>query len=286
MKLHLLDRTSVSNHSFSINHNQYPHFLKIWHYHPELELVLILKSKGTRFIGDHIQNFEKGEIILLGENLPHMWLNDDLYFENKEDLYAEAIAVHFRKDFLGSEFFRKPEMKHISNLLEKSYRGIHFTEKNPELLKKFKELLELSGFDKTLKLLEILNTLARHKNTELLSSAGFVNTFHKTENKTLETVYEYVFQNFQNEISLQKIAGLAHMNASSFSRFFKRVHRKTFTRYVNEIRIGFACKKLLERDQHITSICYESGFNNISNFNRQFKNITGSSPTQYLNLHN
>ncbi|MEE9361463.1 MAG: AraC family transcriptional regulator [Cellulophaga sp.] len=285
MKLHLLNRVSSKNSSFTVTNNSYPYFLKIWHYHPELELVVVLKSTGTRFIGDSIEKFEEGDVVLIGKNLPHMWVNDDEYFHENSNEKAEAIAVHFREDFLGTSFFEAPEMKYISRLFNKSNQGIRFFGINAATIDKIKNLLTLSAFERTVKLIEVLHLLGKHRHYKLLSNTGFINSFNRTENKILDTVYEYVFKNFKTSISSNDVAKIANMNASAFSRFFKRIHRKTFTKYLNEIRIGYACKLLLENKYNVASVCYESGFNNISNFNRQFKEITAMSPTEYINYH-
>ncbi|MEO0473879.1 MAG: AraC family transcriptional regulator, partial [Bacteroidota bacterium] len=123
--------------------------------------------------------------------------------------------------------------------------------------------------------------LALHSVVEQLASKGYVNAFQRTQNDTLDKIYEYIFQNFDQSISLEEIAGLANMNPSAFSRYFKRINQKTFSRYVNEIRIGFACRQLMEQKDNVSTICYESGFNNLSNFNRQFRLIKGISPSEY-----
>ena len=285
MRLHLLDRSSSKNSSFTVKDNVYPYFLKIWHYHPEMEFVVVLKSTGTSFIGDSIEKFEEGEVVLIGENLPHMWLNDDAYFDESSELIAEAIAIHFNKGFLGVEFFNTPEMKHILELFDNSIYGIKFLGVETKIIDEIKQLLTIDGFEKTMKFITILHALTKHKNYKLLSSRGFVNSFSKTENKSLDKTYAYIFNNFNKSISLQDVAGVANMNPSAFSRFFKRVNRRTFSRYLNEIRIGYACKLLMEDKHTISFICYESGFNNISNFNRQFKNIKGMSPSAFLELH-
>ena len=282
MKLHFLDRTDLRNKSLSVHYNSYPNFLKLWHYHEQLELVVVLKSTGTRFVGDSIEKFNQGEIILLGKNLPHMWLNDKAYFAEDSDLKAEAIAIHFRQEFLGSGFFETPEMKHIDQLFDRARRGIKFKDRNGEIIAEIKEMVELDDFQRVVKMLEILNLLAGWKDSVQLSSSGFLNTFHKSENNNLDKVYSYVFNNFKKPISLEDVSEIAHMNPSAFSRFFKKISRKTFSRYLNEIRVGYACKMLLEQKYSITDICYESGFNNLSNFNRQFKAITNYSPTEYL----
>ncbi|GGW28303.1 AraC family transcriptional regulator [Arenibacter certesii] len=285
MKLHLLNRASLQHSSFTVTINNFSHFLKVWHYHPELELVYIIKSTGTRFIGDGIEKFEEGELVLLGENLPHMWLNDEVYFGEDSNLTAEAIAIHFKEDFLGEEFLKAIEMKSISQLVKRARQGIKFTNIDNGVLTKIKELVNMDPFHKIMGLLEILHLLSTHEEYQLLSSPGFLNSFNKTDNKSLDEIYEYIFKNFNQPIGSKDVAEVARMNPSAFSRFFKRVHRKTFTRYLNEIRIGYACKLLIENRDNITPVCYDSGFNNISNFNRHFKSIMGMSPSEYVKLH-
>lgn len=285
MKLHLLDRSSLQNNSFNVTRNSYPYFLKIWHHHPELELVLIEKSTGTRFIGDNIEKFEAGEVILIGENLPHMWLNDEAYFTESSKLISEAIAIHFKEDFLGTTFFDVPEMNHISELILRAKRGVKFIDLKKSTIQEIRKLPSLNGFQKAMSFIHILNVLATHSSYKLLSSNGFINSFNKVESKNLDTIYAYIFKNFTKQINLNNVAEVAFMNPSSFSRYFKRIHRKTFTEYVNELRIGFACKMLIEGKYSITAICYECGFNNVSNFNRQFKKNTNFSPKEYLKKH-
>jgi len=283
MKLHLLHRDKPENSSFLVTHHIEPFFLKVWHYHPELELVLSLKSTGTRFVGDSIKKFDEGDVVLIGKNLPHMWLNDESYFRPDSKKVAEDIVVHFNKDFLGADFLNAHEMRAISELLDKSRYGIKFINPEKKVLKGIQKLNTLeSGFKRTLKFIQILNRLAHHTKTELLSSEGFVNSFKQNTNKNLDKTFEYIFENFAQPISLNDVASIANMNPSAFSRFFKRVNRKTFSRYLNEVRIGYACKQLIENKSKITAICYESGFNNISNFNRQFRAIKQMSPSEYL----
>lgn len=282
MKLHFLDRSDLLNKSISVHYNNYPHFLKVWHYHEQLELVVILKSTGTRFVGDSIEQFNEGEIILLGKNVPHMWLNDKIYFATDSNLKAEAVAVHFKENCLGENFFKLPEMAHIALLFERAKRGLKFMGNTENIISEITKLVDLDDFERILSLIRILNHLTKDKNYVQLSSSGFLNSFLHPENKNLDKVYSYIFNNFKNEIALDDVAEIAHMNPAAFSRFFKKVSRKTFSRYLNEIRVGYACKLLLEQKYSMTDICYESGFNNLSNFNRQFKSITKYSPTEYL----
>lgn len=285
MKLHLVDRSSLNNSSFTTKINEYPYFLKIWHYHPELELVIILKSEGTCFVGDSIEKFQPGEIVLIGKNVPHMWLNDEDYFQNDPNLSAKAIAIHFKEDYLGTDFFETPEMIHLLELFKRARFGVKFEDIPPAFIEEIHKMLELDGFEKTMAFLHILNKLSKHKKHKLLASQGFINSFKITENKKLDKIHAYIFNNFNKTITLEEVAAVAHMNTSAFSRFFKRVNRKTFSRYVSEIRIGYACKLLLEDKYNIAEVCYECGFHNISNFNRQFKLIMNCTPSTYIKEH-
>lgn len=283
MQLHFISREKPENSSFSITHHIEPHFLKVWHYHLELELVLSLKSTGTRFVGDSIKKFEEGDLVLIGKNLPHMWLNDDRYFKKNNPLIAEDIVIHFTQDFLGADFLNAHELKSISDLLHKSKYGIKFNKPSLKISKRIKKLNSLQpGFKRTMKFIQILHNLALHKEYEYLSSEAFVNSFKQNKNDSLDKTYEYIFENFAKPIRLDDVAKIANMNPSAFSRFFARVNRKTFSKYLNEVRIGYACKKLIENKSSIAAICYESGYNNISNFNRQFRAIKHMSPREYL----
>lgn len=285
MKLHLLDRSGLNNSSFTTKVNEYPYFLKIWHYHPELELVVILKSEGTCFVGDSIEKFDIGDIVLIGKDLPHMWLNDEDYFQQDSKQSAKAIAIHFKQDYLGETFFETPEMIHILELFKRARFGLKFLNIDKSLIQDIQHMLELTNFDKTISFLNILNKLANHQNSKQLSSQGFVNSFKSSKGDTQDKVQAYIFKNFNKSITLEDVAQIAHMNLSAFSRYFKRVNRKTFSRYLSEIRIGYACKLLMEGKFNIATICYESGYNNISNFNRQFKLIMDCSPSEYAKTH-
>lgn len=285
MKLHLIDRSTPRDTSFTIRVNEGANFLKIWHYHPELELVAVLKSEGTCFVGDGVEKFEKGDVFLVGKDTPHMWLNDESYFAKESTLKAKSIAIHFKKDFLGTHFFDTPEMMHLSEFFNKARFGIKFLSVTQKQIEAIQTLLELKGFEKTISFLRILNELSLSKNYKSLASLGYIKSFQVTKNETLDRVYAYIFKHFKENISLVEVAKIANMNATAFSRLFKRVNGKTYSRYLSEIRIGYACRLLLEQKVNISEICYEVGFNNVSNFNRQFKIIKKCSPSSYIKTH-
>ncbi len=283
MKPRLLNRSNESRQAFSIKRNRFPNFLKIRHYHPELELVYIAESTGTRFVGDNIEKFEPGELVLLGENLPHMWLNDKDYFHPDSDLVADALCIHFKEDFTGNPFLELAGTEPLIELFKTARRGIRFINLEFPAAEMMQDLAkEKDEFQRLLQLLKLLYKLAKHSKTKLLSSEGYLE--RKPEENSDKT-HEFIFKNFTKQILLSDVAAIANMNPTAFSRYFKRIHRKTFSRYLIEIRIGYACKLLIENKISVSSACYESGFNNISNFNKQFRSIMNMNPSQYTKQH-
>lgn len=284
MKAKLINRSIVQYQSFNMESHTYKSLLNIWHYHSKLELVAILESEGTRFIGDHIERFKPGEIVLIGKNLPHLWLHDQ-DSNNISDIRARNHVIHFHEDF-AEGFSNIPEMSFIKDLFNIAIRGILFkASSNKHNIEAIEIINDLQGFEKVISLLNVLKDLSKQENYKLLSSAGYVNNFQKNKNSKIMPVYDYIMNNFTEGVCLDRAAELANMNSSSFSRYFKRVHKKTFIQYVNEVKLGYACKLLIERDFNISEVCYSSGFNNISNFNRQFKSLKELTPTEFIKLH-
>ena len=282
MKPILINRSSRRDKSFTIAKHQYPYFLKTWHFHTELELVLITESYGTRFIGDSIERFQPGDLVLIGRNLPHLWKNDKVYFEHSEELVAEAIVIHFRRDFAGENLLNTPEMKSIRDLIKISGLGIKFSMAcSAEIRPLLEEIYQVKGFERLILFLRVLKHLSDETDIQMLSSQNYAFSFQKVENRRLDPVYNHIMTKFKDKITLDKVASLANMNPSAFSRYFKQVNKKSFCAYLNEVRVGYACKLLLEEQLTVLEICFASGFNNISNFNRQFKKHVNFSPTEY-----
>lgn len=282
----LLKIESNVRQSFQIRKDSRPNFYSTWHYHEELELTLILKSSGTRFVGDSIQQFTAGDLVLVGENVPHVWKNRDSYYQRLSTKSAEAIVIHFRKNFAGNDFLTMPEMNRIKSLIIEANRGICFKGKIRSIVsEKIKALIEKSPFDQILGLLEILNILANTREYVVLSTAGFTNSFNTNNGEQINKVYAYIIENFRTEITLEKAAQVAHMTPTAFCRFFKSRTRKTFTQFLNEVRISFACRLLMEGKMDVSQVCFDSGFNNLSYFNRQFQKIRNETPSSYRNKH-
>ena len=267
--------------SFVVQRDSFPYYPTPWHYHPEYELVLVLRSSGKKIIGDHISRFAAGDLVLIGPNLPHVYDNDPAYYKGKSDLRAEAIVIHFAEDFLG-ELFSLPEMKRVKQLLQSSRQGIHIRGlTSRKIANSMKKMLSLSPALRLSELLNILISLSHSEEKQYLASPGFVQTYTGTNTERLDPVLGYLMQHFTEEISLEEVAALANMSPQSFCRFFKHCTRKTFLAFLNELRVGYACRLISENRYNISEIGYKSGFNNLSNFNRQFKRVMGKTPSAY-----
>ncbi len=218
----------------------------------------------------------------MGPKIPHVWINDDKYTKGLADTNADAIVIHFLDDFLGESFFQLPEMEHIKNFLDLSHHGIVINGKAKEKIgKMMKDMLEMNGIQRLASLIQIFDTLASNTAYELLASPGFVQDSHLRCSDRFSKVTEYILRNFNNEITLPEIAAVANMAVTTFCNFFKEQYRVTFIEYLNKVRIGYACKLLHEHKQNIVEIAYECGFNNLANFNRQFKKLKHMTPRDY-----
>lgn len=271
------------NSSLSIKIYTSENYIKGWHYHAELELRVIHKTTETALIGDIVEKFEPGDVILVGKNLPHIWLNEDMNFEKDSTISTKSHIIHFLDDFAGS-LFHIPEMIDINKLIERAKLGIKFIGIGDSPISiNIEKMIENSGYERVMIFIDILKRLSNHKKYKILSSSYYVESISGVNKDKLLPVYEYVINNFKSDITLESVAELANMSSPSFSRYFTSIHNKSFTKFLNEIRICCACK-LLIRNRHIASACYDSGFNNISNFNRQFKAIKNITPSDFIKL--
>ena len=283
----LLEKSIESlNQSYLVKKLQEPFFDPNWHFHPHYQLFTVIKGTGTRFIGDDIRHFEEGDTVFLGPNMPHLWRSDRNYFEKESQLQTEGIVVYFKEDFLGTDFFEKPEMFAIKNFLKNSERGLDISGTlGEEMVRDLNELLGLTGFEGISKLLNILHKLSVTNDYQYISSSNYTNTHKISETERMRIVHEYVLKHFKENINLSTVASLSNMTEAAFCRYFKSRTNKTFSDFVKEIRIGNACKILQDENKSISQTCYESGYNTVSNFNNQFKSLKGVSPLQYQKLY-
>ncbi|SNR67222.1 transcriptional regulator, AraC family [Lutibacter agarilyticus] len=252
--------------------------LPFWHFHPELELVYVNKAKGKRHIGSHLSYFNNSQLILIGASLPHSGFTDRFTSNG-----AETI-IQFKEEFLGETFFDIPEMQTIKTLFARAKKGLLFhQEAKKEIGPKIEALLNYQGIDRIIYFLEILKDLSLSKDYSLLNVDGFAFEVEPQDNNKIEIIFHHVRNNFTQQITLDEISEKVSMTVPAFCRYFKKVTGKTFTQFVNEFRIVHATKLLAEKPTSITDICFESGFNNFSHFNKLFKKFTGKSPLKYRN---
>lgn len=273
--------------SFIIFKEEGPFFPCPWHYHSEYELVLVNKSTGVRQVGDHIGYFNEGDLVLMGPSLPHLWINDPQYFKGKANLTAEAVVIHFVENFLGPNFFNLPEMEPIKNLLKLSKHGMVIKGKTRDKIAVLmQEMGEMGGIQRLAALLTIFDTLCASNEYELLASPGYLKQGLLDCSDRFSKVNAYILRNFDHDITLNEVASVANMAVSTFCNYFKEHYRVTFVEYLNTVRIGHACKLLSELEENVVEIAYKCGFNNLANFNRQFKKIKKMTPSKYRKTSN
>ncbi|MVM29601.1 helix-turn-helix domain-containing protein [Spirosoma sp. HMF4905] len=276
-KIMISDQSSVLIRRF-----QLPYFDAPWHYHPEYELTYIANSYGRRFVGDHVEPFQAGDLVLLGPDLPHFWRNDEEFYQAKPGLWAESVVVQFPASFDERLLAALPEADAVRQLLHRARYGLRFSSAiSQSVALPMVQLTEQTGLAQVLSLLAILNQLAADQEAQLLASDSYQLAPGAAETERMKRVLEFMLLNFRDEIRIEQIASVAGMAPAAFCRYFKNRTRKTFVEYLNELRIGHARKLLVNVDISIGQIGLECGYNNSSHFHRQFKLNTGMTPFQY-----
>ena len=260
-----------------------PHFIVPWHYHPEIEIMYILEGTGTRFVGDHVEEYEEGDLCIVGPNLPHEWRNDDIFFQKESNLKSSCYCLFFLEELFGKKLLEIEEMSHVSTLLERARRGIKFKGKTRENIGKLiQEYVNEIGAARVAKLIMLLEYMATSNEYELLASVGYTrNAINSKDFERFNKVYLYIMRNFSRPIRLEEVSSLIGLTPNAFCRYFREHTKKTFIQYLNDVRIGHAKKLLIEGKMTIASLSADSGFNNLSNFIEQFKRSTQMSPSEY-----
>ncbi len=273
----------TESRGFFIQFDDLPHFYNHLHHHPELQLAYILKGAGDLFIGDSVSSFGPGDLFLIGSNQSHLFKSDPVYFEKDSDKKSQSVSVFFHEQSLGDGFFEISEMSLIRHLVERANRGIKFSTDVAESVgPRMERLLTESGFPRFIEIISILYDLAESGGYEYLAEISSPHPPSDQESKRANDVINYILTHYKEDIELGTIADIANYSKAAFCRFFKQRTRKTFSQFLNEVRISQACKLLRKTDLNVSQICYESGYNNISNFNRQFKRNTGLTPREYV----
>ncbi|AUP78015.1 AraC family transcriptional regulator [Flavivirga eckloniae] len=280
MKAQLRQVTTSPNNSFKVKVFEEKEFKAEWHFHPQYELTYIIQSTGIRYVGDSMHPFERGDLVLVGKNVPHSWKTIDTKNEQ-----VKCVVIQW-DDALFKDWIEKPEFTSIKNMLLKSSYGIAFDQDTAfSLESSFNSIFNQNPFERFLTFLNILNVLATKASIKLLAGPSFGKALSPKESHRVNVVNNYIKDNFLNQPSLEEISNKLSLSKEAFCRFFKKTFDKTFSNYVNEYKITIASKMLIETDLSVSEIGYESGFNNLSFFHRQFNKYKQKSPNTYRQLY-
>ncbi len=264
--------------SFHCEEVRGPGYGATWHFHPEFQITLVLKSTGYRLVGDNITPLAPGDLVLVGSNLPHVWQQDP---EGGRTV-VHAIVVRFLDTSLGRDFLEIPEAAAVKRLLRGAGRGLRVTGQTRDMAAAgVLRLATAKGLRRITELLGVLETLAHSRELEPIASAGFVPSLASEDQGRMERVIAHIHAHLTGEIDRTTVARAAHLSAGAFSRFFKLRTGKTLPEYVNELRVGRACRLLADENRKVTDVALDCGFRNLPNFNRRFREITRQTPREY-----
>lgn len=253
---------------------------EVFKMHDDFELTALYNCSGKRIVGNSINNFTKQDLFLIGPNLPHLIKVD-------EPLGSKAICIHFKRDSFGGEFFEQPQTRQIKGLLQRVKLGCSFHgEQVEELMQTMKQLPDLGPFDQMISFLNLLQQMSSITQYKTLCSQGYQPVLKTKEAKRISLIYDYIIDHFDRKLQVEELAALIHVSPSTFYRQFKKSMNKNFSDFVAEVRIGHACKLLIESDDSIAEIAYLSGYQQITHFNRQFKRLTRSTPREFRHNYN
>lgn len=263
--------------SFQLSEWRLKHFDTPWHFHPEIELTLILEGHGRRFVGDSLEPFAPGDLVLLGPNLPHFWQSESIC------THSRSVVVQFRQDFLGTDVWTRPEMRRIGRLLARAQQGLNFNDSAAvdSYRSEMAALPASPGIKGLTALLHLLDQLARDPRVRPLASRSYPPATNHRAEQRLGRIYDYAGRHFARTITLSEMARQVAMTPAAFSRFFKRVTRRTPSDFLNDLRIEHACRLLRESDRTVTDIAAAAGFPTLTNFNRRFRERNRTTPREY-----
>ncbi len=261
-------------------HRDEDFFTSPFHYHPEFELVHVIEGFGKRIIGNKIEDFQAGELLLIGPDVPHHWISDPSFYAAGHNGRCRSLAVYFNPQIFSDSFYQMSESLRLRRLFQKAESGIRIEGTTKEqVLHKIDRLVHAVDFEKIIGLLDILNMIAH--GDDLATVTGENVAIRASASNRLSRLFEYIESNYQQPIRLKEAADMTNLTPESFCRFFKQKTGKNFLEYLHETRMSHACLKLVNTDDTIAEIAYQTGFRTASNFNRLFRKFTGYSPTEY-----
>jgi AraC-like DNA-binding protein len=265
------------NHSFNISHLTIDRFPSLRHFHPEVEILLVVQGSGTRYVGDSVESFGPGDLVMIGPNVSHEWCSD----KNGEGM-SEAVYIMFNTEIMGKDFWNLPESKIILKIIQQSERGIKLTGKTRDEVESLLLKMDASyGFSRIIILLEILEKIAFSEEYRYLASPVVQNSINERDFERLNKVYKFVITHLEQKITLDMAASMANLSVPAFCRYFKKRTNKSFVRFLTELRIGNACRILVNENYSVADVSCICGFNNVSHFIKEFKKTTNLTPLNY-----
>jgi AraC-like DNA-binding protein len=273
----------IMKEAFRIQLDRMPHFYDKLHQHNEIQIMWIEKSQGTLIAGDYVGRFAPGDLFVIGSHQAHVFKNDPVYFNQESNLEASSVSIFFDENYLGNVFWQLEEMEETLKWVSKAGRGIKLLgstrEKVTDLLKL---VVKQKGIDKIITFFKIIKHLTESNEIEILSVIATQEKYRTNEGKRMNDILQFTLRESHRKVYIDEVAKVANLTEEAFCRYFKTRTGKTYTNFLNEVRVSHACKMLIDMDLSIQDICYQSGFTNLSNFNRAFKKVTGKTPSKYL----
>jgi AraC-like DNA-binding protein len=281
MSAHFEQKSVSTDESFYIGIFQDNLEKSTWHYHNNYEISFITEGSGKRIVADSLEEFQPGDLVFIGPDLPHVWIADK-ETRTPSNRTLEMVFLQFTNEVLGSQLLSLPEFKNVANALLLSERGIQIVDKTlNEVSELMLQLPYMKSFERVLQFYKLMDIIGKSDSNIQLASKEYIKMRFKTGNKRIASIHDFLMNNYKEEIDLNKLADLVSMAEGSLCRFFKMNTGLTIFEYLNKIKTDFACKLLMDNDLSISEVCYDSGFNNLSHFNKQFRKITGVPPSEY-----
>jgi len=257
-----------------------------WHYHNTFEISFITEGSGKRIVADSIEDFQPGDLVFIGQDLPHVWIADKEQ-RTPSNRTLEMVFLQFTSNVLSPPMLALPEFRNLKRALEFSERGIHIVGQTlNDVSEIMLQLPYLKSFDRMLHFFKMMDIIGKSESNIPLASEEYLNKRFRSGNNRIAAIHEYLMNNYREEVNLKRLAGLVNMAEGSLCRFFKVNMGKTVFEYLNQLRIEFACKLLMDQNLSVLEVCLDSGFNNLSHFNKQFRKVTGVTPTEYRKKYN
>ncbi len=273
-------------HSFFVNDLTMDYFKSPLHFHPQIEITYMINGSGICFAGESVQPYGPGELTILGENVPHAFISGREHYNLEKPVKSRAINILFQKEMFGDTFVSMKENQFLKNIFLDANRCFKLSGNEVSSLSDLMfKMVTKKGFERLDLLMNILFLLEKSEYKEYLNAPNLSYVTNKTDAERINKVYEYVFSNYYKSISIESIAEITNLVPQSFCRYFKQKTNKTFSKFLTEVRIGQACKLLAENRSSVLDICYDVGFNHFSSFNKQFKNIMGSTALNYKKMY-